>query len=477
VVQRLLADGTAMGGSYTLLQNQLLSVTQVLPRAAYADGSAVVSIVRMNAGAGAMVSEIALEETVDEQLCSVKITPFRTVAYGSVRIDGRLAPAGTMVFAENPRGDVVGCQVLASDGELLAMNVYGEDAGQTPAIPGMREGEVVRFRVDGVLASTQPWLTWTDDGAEREIALNTARGTAQSTLLKTGWNFLSLRVAPPMPFVNVAFDSIEGRYCRIFGQGTASLCSVSEDYRTLKQIDVGSGYYVNITSTQSVNLLVEGTAAAATQPIPLKPGANWIGYLPAASLPVTTALQSIAGRYVRVFGISGSFIPQTPTLHTLHRMEPGQGYAIYVTQPVTLTYPAVSAVSMLESLPEPGNRLQMDEACRDVQPTPNFTVLYGRAELNGVAMPPGTIVRALAEDGTPIGCAVVGADGEYGAMHVFDIDDGVQSRPPVGPLRLQFGSFEPVATEMEWTNDADLHRVDAAVSGWQLRLPWVGGGE
>lgn len=477
VVQRLLADGTAMGGSYTLLQNQLLSVTQVLPRAAYADGSAVVSIVRMNAGAGAMVSEIALEETVDEQLCSVKITPFRTVAYGSVRIDGRLAPAGTMVFAENPRGDVVGCQVLASDGELLAMNVYGEDAGQTPVIPGMREGEVVRFRVDGVLASTQPWLTWTDDGAEREIALNTARGTAQSTLLKPGWNFLSLRVAPPMPFVNVAFDSIEGRYCRIFGQGTASLCSVSEDYRTLKQIDVGSGYYVNITSTQSVNLLVEGTAAAATQPIPLKPGANWIGYLPAASMPVTTALQSIAGRYVRVFGISGSFIPQTPTLHTLHRMEPGQGYAIYVTQPVTLTYPAVSAVSMLESLPEPGNRLQMDEACRDVQPTPNFTVLYGRAELNGVAMPPGTIVRALAEDGTPIGCAVVGADGEYGAMHVFDIDDGVQSRPPVGPLRLQFGSFEPVATEMEWTNDADLHRVDAAVSGWQLRLPWVGGGE
>ena len=102
----------------------------------------------------------------------VKNTPFFTFAYGTVSLNGSSAPAGTVVQAKSPRGDVVGCFVITSSGNYGAMYIYGEDTSVTPAIPGMRAGETVSFLVNTVSATTSPSLTWQNDKEVRSINLS-----------------------------------------------------------------------------------------------------------------------------------------------------------------------------------------------------------------------------------------------------------------------------------------------------------------
>ncbi len=102
---------------------------------------------------------------------AVQQTPYFTIAYGHVQIDHVDAAPGTQVEAYNPRGDLVGCFVVQTEGLYGAMFVYGEDASITPPIPGMRHGESVLFRVDGVNANAEPILTWANDLDLHEITL------------------------------------------------------------------------------------------------------------------------------------------------------------------------------------------------------------------------------------------------------------------------------------------------------------------
>ena len=102
----------------------------------------------------------------------VQNTPFFTIAYGTVTINDQDAPAGAIVEARTPRGEVAGCfAVSRHPGHYGAMYVYGEDTSITPPIPGMREGETVAFYVDGVAATSVPTLTWTNDWALHPITV------------------------------------------------------------------------------------------------------------------------------------------------------------------------------------------------------------------------------------------------------------------------------------------------------------------
>lgn len=51
------------------------------------------------------------------------------------------------------------------------MYVYGEDTSVNPPVPGMRNGEVVSFRVNGVAATASPTLTWTNDRELHHVTL------------------------------------------------------------------------------------------------------------------------------------------------------------------------------------------------------------------------------------------------------------------------------------------------------------------
>lgn len=102
---------------------------------------------------------------------TVNNTPFFSIVYGTVFVDGNGANVGSIVEARSPRNDLVGCFEVTSSGNYGLMYVYGEDNSVTPVIPGMRSGETVDFYVDGVLATPSTPFVWTNDQNFHEISL------------------------------------------------------------------------------------------------------------------------------------------------------------------------------------------------------------------------------------------------------------------------------------------------------------------
>jgi hypothetical protein len=103
---------------------------------------------------------------------TVQNTQKFTFLYGEVTINATPAPPGSVVEARSPRGDTVGCRVVENAGEYPLMYVYGEETVAGTPIPGMREGEVIAFAVDGVPATPSPVPTWTNDKASHQVDLS-----------------------------------------------------------------------------------------------------------------------------------------------------------------------------------------------------------------------------------------------------------------------------------------------------------------
>lgn len=142
-----------------------------------------------------------------------------TVAYGAVTVDGNPAPVGTVVEARSPRGDTVGCQVVAAAGVYPLMQIYGEDTTATLPIPGMRDGEVVAFYVDGRLATASPTLIWHDDRNYHQVALSLTTPTVTNTPTRPPTVTATPTHTPTRtPIVTStptpALSTIEGRVCR-----------------------------------------------------------------------------------------------------------------------------------------------------------------------------------------------------------------------------------------------------------------------
>ncbi len=103
---------------------------------------------------------------------AVAISPFFSIVYGSATLDGAPAPAGTIVFAFSPRGDVVGCFSINLAGNYGAMYIYGEDTSVTPGVPGMRTGETVAFSINNGQTAATPPLIWNGDKNIHTVNLN-----------------------------------------------------------------------------------------------------------------------------------------------------------------------------------------------------------------------------------------------------------------------------------------------------------------
>jgi hypothetical protein len=310
-----------------------------VPASAYqSDGSIVVSVVRLNAATGALVSALALEELTQAAppTCHAQETPFFSEAYGDVTVLGTPAPLGAIVQAINPRGETVGCFTVTREGKYGFMRIYGEDATANPPIAGMRDGELVSFKVNGAAAVVTPTFTWHDDRAQRRADLNAGVITGQLIILKPGWNFISFYVEPTNPLVPIVLHSIAGRYDRIFTDGAFYNPSIPSQFNTLTELHAGHGYFLRLTGNASANLLVEGVRVPVDMPLPWTAGWNMIGYLPSTPLPVATALQSIAGKYTKVLSLDKTYDPAFPDFSTLVNMEPGQGYLIHMSEAATL---------------------------------------------------------------------------------------------------------------------------------------------
>lgn len=101
--------------------------------------------------------------------CKVSNTPYMTLVYGEIHIDGKPAPVGSLIEAVTPRGEVAGCFEVHTAGYFGLVQVYGAD--EEGGIPGFRDGEPIAWRVNGQEAEAIPQVTWQDDKAVHEVVL------------------------------------------------------------------------------------------------------------------------------------------------------------------------------------------------------------------------------------------------------------------------------------------------------------------
>ena len=100
----------------------------------------------------------------NSQVCpTVQNTPFFSVYYGTVTLNGLPAPTGSIIKAYSPRNDLVGCFITTTAGNYGMMYVYGEDTSVSPAIPGMRVDEVTTFTINDLPVSATPSQLWKND--------------------------------------------------------------------------------------------------------------------------------------------------------------------------------------------------------------------------------------------------------------------------------------------------------------------------
>ncbi|MBI1801735.1 MAG: hypothetical protein HYR71_08925 [Chloroflexi bacterium] len=468
-IEKVQVDGQDTGTSVTINSGALVTTTISVPQASYQDDSSItVGIVRLDAPTGALVSEIALEElTVTATVgCSVPATPYKTILDGGITLNGAPAPAGTLVTALNPRGNIVGCVFVRTPGSYGFMNVYGEDSGANPLIPGMRAGEIVEFHVNGALSVAKPSLYWQNDLAEHVIGLTAGPIEAQSLILAPQWNLVSTKQEPPVPTVGRTLQTINGQYCRVFGETGIYDCTLADVYQTLKELHAGLSYYVNITSPTTVNLLAQGLTLPPTTSLALHTGWNWVGYWPTATLPISQALQSIDGNYDFVLSLNQTYKPTDPVHSDLLQMGPGLGYQIHVSVPVTLTYP-LGAGGAGGTAPQPAS-----VTCAGVSPTPYRTLVYG--QLLGNPVPAGATVQVLTPRGDVAGCATVRQAGQYGFIQVYGEDAAIPGFRAGEPLRFRVNGLDAAAANsVPWQNDLSPHAIDLTAGGYTLYLPIV----
>ena len=259
-------------------------------------------------------------------------------------------------------------------------------------------------------------------------------------------------------------------------------CNVPARFRTLTTMSAGRGYWVHITNTQAVNLIIEGVPLAADTPLPQHTGWNWDGYLPASSKLVTDALSSIAGGFIRVSSVNQFYdVTLPPGFNSLSQLSPGLGYRIYMSVPLTLAYPAMllaRAASTDEPAPEEYalERNLAGDRCAAVRATPDAMPLYGVARLGASLAPAGSLVEALTPAGAVVGCARVGADGQFGAMLLYGADElgGIAGFHAGDAVRLRING-RTVLTSVAWQNELSPRRANPTV--FTIALPMVANGE
>jgi hypothetical protein len=343
----------------------------------------------------------------------------------------------------------------------------------------MRDGELVEVRVNGTPTVAMPSLYWHDDKGSHPVELIAGPVEGQTIILAAPkapfWSLLSFYLEPPVPLVPRVLSSIESRYDRVLSEKGVYAPGLPVTYTTLSELHASLGYWVRITDTTSANLLAQGLTVPPTTTLALHAGWNWVGYLPETVLPITTALASIEGSYLRVWGDRGAYQPDLePQYITLWDLRPGEGYLMRVSQAVCLSYPAGGTQV---AATEPTVRPQ--SACPAIGRTPYLSLAYGPVMVGGQPAAIGAIVEAITPRGEVAGCTTVMAAGYFGVMALYGED------ATASPAIPGFHRGEPVAFRVNgrpviaspalaWQDDLEAHFVKLRGEKQGVYLPWVG---
>ena len=473
--EKILLDGADSGRTIDTGDYLLQKVTLTVPLSTYqVDGSLLVSVIRTNASTGVILNEIALEEvTLPEPLScddsGVNVTPYFSETYGNLSLFNLPVEIGeAKIEALTPRGNVVGCFVVDTTGQYGLMRIYGEDTTTQPAIDGMRAGERVTFRVNGMTAFANPADYWQNDHAAHNVDLTVQNLTQQSVALAPGWNLLGFGVEPPSPLIELLLGSAQSRTTRVIGETGVYAPGLDDVFVTLKELHANQGYYFLLNGSTNLNLQFSGQTVPPGTVLTLHQGWNWIGG-PDSSIPVADALASISGKFKRVLSLDQTYDPSLPSsFSTLKNLSPGVGYLIYATDEADLIYPSVSGEQFqVQSEEESMN-------CKDITPTPALMLVYGQVKINGSAAPTGYRVEILTPRGELAGCGVVGEDGILPLTHVYGMMEGSVGFQDGEVLHFTVNGLPAVVNQdLSWIGDKESYMVELNTDSQSFFLPLI----
>ncbi len=173
-------------------------------------------------------------------------------------------------------------------------------------------------------------------------------------------------------------------------------------------------------------------------------------------IPTATALESIDGYYQRVLSLNKTYDPALPQYSTWQELTPGEGYLIYITEPVTLVFPD-------ETVQNGEIDLSRTDPCGHVSPTPFTTIIYGQININGNAAPPGTILEVVTPRGKIAGCEITIDNGllPFTQVDGADVDGKIGGFFEGEALALRInGKDIPDTPDFLWQDDKDSHWIE-----------------
>jgi hypothetical protein len=203
---------------------------------------------------------------------------------------------------------------------------------------------------DSTPGSKPVYMVYALDGSGKILAAEgkVISAVPQSVSLASGWNWVSFNVLPTDLSLNSVFSGILDKIEQVKTQTQSAMRSGGNWKGDLADMN-GIGQYkmYKVKVNAACTLTVTGTAVLSANPIPLGGGWNWVAFLPTTAMPIATALDSIKGQVLEVKSRTQSATYNGSSWSgSLTQLEPGQGYAIKMSGPGTLTYLAAASTQL-----------------------------------------------------------------------------------------------------------------------------------
>ncbi len=328
-------------------------------------------------------------------------------------IDGTPLQNGDYIGLFTPAGLCCGWKVW--QGSNMSITAWGDD-NQTPAVDGIRSGELLHYRVwreilgkewtfvevdysqgTGLYAANAFMvLSRFDVSEQRCITLN----------FNAGWNMFSLNVAPGDPDIEAVLASVLDKLVLVKdGEGNTFIPMYS--INDIGAVHTAKGYQAYLNT--SASLEVCGQPIAPDTPIPLPSGWSLISYLPDHPMNIATALASIQSQLVLAKNNEGqTYIPMYG-INDIGDMQPCQGYQVYLNGGATLTYPSTGALSK-----EMGERSVSAHFQYNERTGENATIVLPTSiqprYANGAPLDNGDEIGAFTADGRCCGAIIWNSD-------------------------------------------------------------------
>jgi hypothetical protein len=156
--------------------------------------------------------------------------------------------------------------------------------------------------------------------------------------LDEGWNIVSSYINPVEADLGVLFKDVLSNLSIVMNNN-GDVYWPEFDVDEIGTWDIREGFQVYMNESDTLVLSGEFITPEDT-PISLTTGWNLIAYLWDQPIPVETALENISSSLVIVANNAGELYWPEFEINDIGLMQPGEGYRIFVNNPVTLIYPS-----------------------------------------------------------------------------------------------------------------------------------------